>query len=581
MNDTKAIAVPKNGLRCNKTEAAEIPTHGLGSRMVETNKHFFVENLLDIMRFNYVVLILLLALMTSAQCQQNAKDWYDKGKALDDQGKHDEAIKAYDEAIRLDPQYADAWYNKGNILYVLHNKYDEAIQAYDEVIKIDPQNDSVWNYKGNALTYQGKYDEAIKAYDRAIEINPHFYDGNNWYRKGLALYELGRYDEAIQAYDEAIKLNSSKPYYWYDKGKALDDQGKYDEAIRAYDEVIKIDPQYADAWNSKGNALSELGRYDEAILCYNTAIEINQNAFFSWEILKLAGIWNGKGNALSELGRYDEAIKCYDTAIGLDPKLDAALSGKELAFKAASQSSQSQVASQQQTTSIKYNPPDNNVPQTSQASSFFSGADNSAGKSMITTDGEDIQPLLGIWHLPGGDITINQDDLDQMERNINSISLKEITPRKIFVYALIKYHHKYKILLPPSAVESGLQNLSERYSILNSTKSEIRAFWAEYMKLDFKDDSEFGTQQGILDDWNLYNIKVDTWRQARLYGIQAPLVIDYAHWENLMNDMTEFGNNVIQRDFESQLIKEGYRAELNAQWAIGQAEYEVWKSQIS
>ena len=47
--------------------------------------------------------ILLLVLMTSAQCQQTAEDWHNKGLALYNQGKYDEAMGAYDEAIRLVP----------------------------------------------------------------------------------------------------------------------------------------------------------------------------------------------------------------------------------------------------------------------------------------------------------------------------------------------------------------------------------------------------------------------------------------------------------------------------------------------
>jgi tetratricopeptide (TPR) repeat protein len=54
------------------------------------------------MRLIYAVFILVLALMTSAQCQQTAEDWYNKGVTLDIQGKHDEAIKAYDAAISLE-----------------------------------------------------------------------------------------------------------------------------------------------------------------------------------------------------------------------------------------------------------------------------------------------------------------------------------------------------------------------------------------------------------------------------------------------------------------------------------------------
>jgi hypothetical protein len=199
--------------------------------------------------------------------------------------------------------------------------------------------------------------------------------------------------------------------------------------------------------------------------------------------------------------------------------------------------------------------------------------------SMITSDGDDISLLLGTWHLPGGNITINDDDIDQMKKNINS-DLKEITPRKIFVYAMIKYHHTYDILLPGSAIESGLQNLSEMYNILNSTKSEIRSFWAYYMTLNHKSDPKFGTQQGILDDWNLYNMKVDIWRLGRIVALQEPFITSGEMFEKVMNAKQNFDYNVIQRDYHTWLSDQSYRTELNAQWALGQANYEVWKSQI-
>ena len=45
--------------------------------------------------------------------------WYNKGLALNKLGRYDEAIKAYDEAIRLDPNYAYPWYNRGRTLKLL------------------------------------------------------------------------------------------------------------------------------------------------------------------------------------------------------------------------------------------------------------------------------------------------------------------------------------------------------------------------------------------------------------------------------------------------------------------------------
>lgn len=60
---------------------------------------------------------------------QDALAWNNKGSALSALGKHEEAIKAYDEAIRLDPSYAAAWNNKCSALKAL-NRTTEADAAF-------------------------------------------------------------------------------------------------------------------------------------------------------------------------------------------------------------------------------------------------------------------------------------------------------------------------------------------------------------------------------------------------------------------------------------------------------------------
>ncbi|ACL16341.1 tetratricopeptide repeat protein [Methanosphaerula palustris] len=51
-------------------------------------------------------------------------------------------------------------------------KYDQAIQAYDQALATDQKNDQIYYFKGNALLYQKKYQEAIDAYTTALSINP-------------------------------------------------------------------------------------------------------------------------------------------------------------------------------------------------------------------------------------------------------------------------------------------------------------------------------------------------------------------------------------------------------------------------
>ena len=206
------------------------------------------------------------------------------GLALYNKGKYDDAINAFDKAIELNPQLADAWNNKG-IALKAQNKYDEAIVASDKAIELNPRLAKTWYNKGLALGNQGKYDEAIQVYNRAIEIDPK--DADVCYNKGMALRLLGRTTKADATLAHAKrKLNS--------KGNDLFDLEKYAEAIKAYDIALAADPKYVNAWINKGTAFFRLDRYDEAIAAFNQVIKMDP---------KHADAWHRKGVVLKKMGR--------------------------------------------------------------------------------------------------------------------------------------------------------------------------------------------------------------------------------------------------------------------------------------
>jgi heat shock protein HtpX len=207
----------------------------------------------------------------------------------------DETTIAYDKDIRIIPQFAEDWVNKGLALKD-QCKYDEAIQAYDKAIEINPNCVEAWNGKGVALDDQGKYDEAIQAYNKAIELDPK--DAEAWYNKGMALSLLGRTAEADATFADAIDK-------WNSEGMDLSRLGKYAEAIKAYEMALAVDPNYLNAWINKGTAFFRLGMHENAIAAFDQVIKIDpQNA----------DAWNRKGVVLKKIGHKVEATDAFAKA---------------------------------------------------------------------------------------------------------------------------------------------------------------------------------------------------------------------------------------------------------------------------
>ncbi len=104
----------------------------------------------------HIFTLLLLTLLTMPGWgQETSEEWVDTGVDLGMQGKYDEAIKAYDEVIQINPNLPAAWINKGTA-FNNQSKYNEAIKAYDEAIQINPNLVEAWINKGGALNNQGK-----------------------------------------------------------------------------------------------------------------------------------------------------------------------------------------------------------------------------------------------------------------------------------------------------------------------------------------------------------------------------------------------------------------------------------------
>ena len=166
------------------------------------------------------------------------------GNALKGQGKLEEAIGAYNKALSIKPDSADAYYNMGIALQD-QGKPEEAIDAYTKALSIKPDSAGAYNNMGIALQDQGKPEEAIVAYNQALAIKPDYAEA--CYNMGNALKDQGELDKAIEAYEKALSLKPNYADAYNNIGITLQEQGKLGEAIEAYKKVLSIKPDYAEA----------------------------------------------------------------------------------------------------------------------------------------------------------------------------------------------------------------------------------------------------------------------------------------------------------------------------------------------
>ena len=195
-------------------------------------------------------------------------------KALIDLYTEGQFEKALTEASRLLLEFPKSLFLY-NILGAANKglgKLDEAIDAFQQAINIKPNYAEAYNNMGVALREKMKLDKAIDAYRNALSIKPDYTDAH--LNMGNAFQERGKLDEAIEAYNKAIAIKPDYADAYYNMGVILQEQGKLEEAIQAYNKLLSIKPDYAQAYNNLGAVLQEQGKLEEAIQAYNKAISI-------------------------------------------------------------------------------------------------------------------------------------------------------------------------------------------------------------------------------------------------------------------------------------------------------------------
>ena len=223
-----------------------------------------------------------------------AEVYFHRGKTKAGLGQHTAAIADYDIAIQLKPDYAEAYYERGNAkpltkfgkgnlgqqnnaanTQALRNlsltfpdpeQYATAIADYDNAIRLKPDYAEAYYARGNmkfkALRTTERdpeqYLAVIADFDNVIRLKPD--DVIAYYDRGNAKMKLRQYTAAIADFDNVIRLKPDDATAYHVRGNAKVELGQYAAAIADYDTAIRLKPDYTEVYDDRGHAKDLIGR---------------------------------------------------------------------------------------------------------------------------------------------------------------------------------------------------------------------------------------------------------------------------------------------------------------------------------
>ncbi len=164
-------------------------------------------------------------------------------------GKFNNAIESFEEALKINPNYTEATLN----LAVLFNdlgEYKKAKDLYSRIHKRGPSTDldpilkgkiaNMHAHLGDIYRGVGKYAEAIEEYGKALKTCPTFVDIQT--KLGIALRENGQQDLSLKELTRAVKAHPAYTPAHIQMGVTLYAAGKKQKAAKEWEAVLKKDP---------------------------------------------------------------------------------------------------------------------------------------------------------------------------------------------------------------------------------------------------------------------------------------------------------------------------------------------------
>ena len=248
-------------------------------------------------------------------------------------GQREQAVEWVNRLIALNPKDSEARALLAN-LYSIMERFGEAAEMYQAILADDPQNFNVRLLLGGLYARMHDYEKARQVLEKLTEINPDSYAG--FYYLAKLYQEMRLFDKAAEAFDKALSLNWS-PMLAYEAAELYEQVKRYPEAIAIYRRIIEEDGSDERARSFLANVYFRQGEVDKALKEMENLRDISADpAKVELAICRI----------LLDAGRRLDAVIRLNAILKKDPQSDAARALVDPGLLPAGRSCDHQEASQ-------------------------------------------------------------------------------------------------------------------------------------------------------------------------------------------------------------------------------------------
>ncbi len=251
--------------------------------------------------------------LQSTELPKDAAGCLARGNAWLQNGRVEEALRAYDRAIALNPEQLESHFNRGNALLRLQRQ-TEALAAFERAIAISPDLALAHYNRATLLGAAGRVDEAIQSYRRSLELDPAFMQAR--FNLGTLYQERDDLDQALACLDQVVAQAPNVAQAHLARGTTLLKMKRLAEAIQSFDRALALQARYPEALSNRGNARLQLKQYEAAWADLSAAVRMSPEQAQTHQL---------QGLLLRENSRPEEALLAYQRAYELNPDLPSAL----------------------------------------------------------------------------------------------------------------------------------------------------------------------------------------------------------------------------------------------------------------